>query len=332
MNIAFQSLFQAILLLTLVLVPGRLAAQGLQGAQSPAAATAQPPRVPALDEIIPLATAVSGRLASLERAMGDGVALARVEPQLRDISARVDEYAGQFLALQSATGLRAGRLPHPKAEIMSAGDALVGVSKFVMEKVRTLGNLRKEWLAEQQRWNAWQAALLKDEPLEQITTTVTKTQGAIDTALGLLRQQLRPLLAIQEYAGTLQTRSADICLRWRAGRRNIPRTRCAAARPSAATERRVMSAHNCRRCDSGHWSSASRSCSSVSSLVAIDNPHRQKVARHPATYKTYGDKRHMSMHARPEEVLTRHHTAERSDVSPGAGVPGPRGAADTRGS
>jgi hypothetical protein len=206
MNSSFQSLFQAILLFTLVLVPGRLAAQGLPGVQSPAAATAQPPGVPALDEIIPLATAVSGRLASLERAMGDRVALARVEQQLRDISARVDEYAGQFLALQTATGLREGRLPQLKAVIKSTGDALAGVSTFVTDKVRTLGNLRKEWLAEQQRWNTWQAALLHDEPLEHITTTVTRTQGAIETALGLLRQQLSPLLAIQEHAGTLHTR------------------------------------------------------------------------------------------------------------------------------
>src|SRR4029453_11356949 len=119
-------------------------------------------------EIIPLATAVSGRLASLERAMGDGVALARVEQQLQDISARVDAYAAQFLALQAATGQRADRLPQLKAAIKSAGDALAGVSKFVTDKVRTLGNLRKEWLAEQRRWNAWQAALLQDEPLEHI--------------------------------------------------------------------------------------------------------------------------------------------------------------------
>src|SRR4030095_13495350 len=107
MNSSFQSLFQAMLLLTLVLVPGRLAAQGLQGAPSPAAATAQPPRGPALDEIIPPATAVSDRVASLERAMADGVALSRVEQQLQDISARVDAYAARFLALQTATGPRA---------------------------------------------------------------------------------------------------------------------------------------------------------------------------------------------------------------------------------
>jgi hypothetical protein len=48
--------------------------------------------------------------------------------------------------------------------------------------------------------------VLHDAPLENITTTVTRTQGAIDTALSLLRQQLRPLLAIQEQAGTLHTR------------------------------------------------------------------------------------------------------------------------------
>ena len=35
MHSAFQGLFQAILLLTLLLVPGRLAAQGLQGAYWP---------------------------------------------------------------------------------------------------------------------------------------------------------------------------------------------------------------------------------------------------------------------------------------------------------
>jgi hypothetical protein len=200
MKISFQSLFQALVLLTLLLAPGRLVAQ------SPAAATAPPPGVPELAELIPLATAVSGRLASLERAMADGVALSRVEQQLRDISARVDEYAEQFLALQTATDPQAGRLPQLKAAIDRAGDSLAGVSTFVQEKVRLLGNLRKAWLAEQQQWNAWQAALLKDEPPEYITTTVTRTQGAIETALGLLRQQLRPLLAIQEQAGTLQTR------------------------------------------------------------------------------------------------------------------------------
>jgi hypothetical protein len=35
---------------------------------------------------------------------------------------------------------------------------------------------------------------------------VTKAQGTIDTALDLLQQRLKPLLALQEQVGTLQTR------------------------------------------------------------------------------------------------------------------------------
>jgi hypothetical protein len=50
------------------------------------------------------------------------VDLSRVEQQLAAISARVDEYAGQFLALRTATDSRAGRLPHLKG--ITAGDAL----------------------------------------------------------------------------------------------------------------------------------------------------------------------------------------------------------------
>ena len=200
MNISFQSLFQAVLLLALLLAPGRLVAQ------SPAVATTPLPKIPELAELIPLATAVSGRLASLERASADGVDLSRVEKQLADISVRVDEYAGQLLALQTTTDSRAGRLLQLKTEIKRVDDALAGVSQLVTEKVRTFGNLRKAWLAEQQQWHAWQTALLQDEPLEKITTTVTKTQGAIETALDLLRQQLSPLLAIQEQAGMLHTR------------------------------------------------------------------------------------------------------------------------------
>jgi potassium efflux system protein len=206
MQCSLQNLFRAGLLLALLLSPERLSAQEPQGAQSPASATDQPPAVPELADLIPLATALAGRLASLEKTIADGGDLSRVEQQLGEISALVDEYARQLLALKDSFDPRAGRLPQLKAEIESAGDTLTVVSKSVTAKMRTFGNLRKEWLAEQKQWNAWQAALLKDEPLEEITAIMPKAQEAIGTALGLLRQQIKPLLATQEQAGTLQSR------------------------------------------------------------------------------------------------------------------------------
>src|SRR5262245_12462314 len=140
MKWSFQNLCRAGVLLALVLCPVRLPAQESQGTQSPAATTAQPPAVPEFADLIPLATALSGRLASLEKAFADTGDRSRIEQQLRDLSALVDEYARQLLALKALSDPRAGRLPQLKAEIDSAGGALVGINKAVTARVKTVGN------------------------------------------------------------------------------------------------------------------------------------------------------------------------------------------------
>ena len=207
----FQNLWRAGVLLALLLAPARLTAQDHpQAAQSPAAGAEQPPAVPDLADLIPLATALSDRLASLEKTIADSGGLPQVEPQLREVVARMDEDAQQLLALKASSDTRAGRLRELQAQIEWAGDTLTRISKTVTAEVRRFGHLQQEWLAEQTHWNAWQAALNKAEPLEEITATVTKAQGAITTALGLLRQQLKPLLALQEQVGTLQTRTTTL--------------------------------------------------------------------------------------------------------------------------
>jgi small-conductance mechanosensitive channel len=206
MRIPLKSRFCTGVLLALSLLPDRLMAQEPQDAQSPAVTTTQPAAVPELADLIPLTTVLSGRLASLEKLVADQGDRSRVEQQLTEISATVDGYVGKFSELRASTDPRAGQLPQLKAEIESAGDALARVNHTVTTKVRTLGNLRKVWLAEQRQWNAWQVALHKDAPPEEIATTVTKAQGVIDTALDLLLRQIKPLLVMQEQVGTLQTR------------------------------------------------------------------------------------------------------------------------------
>jgi hypothetical protein len=206
MKCSLQNLCRVGLLLAFLFAPGRLSAQESQAAQPPPAAATQPPAIPELADLIPLATVLSGRLSSLEKRLADQGDRSQVERRLGEISATVDGYVGQFLTLKASTAPRAGRLLQFKADVESAGEALAGVNRTVTAKVRALGNLRKVWLAEQNQWNTWKAALLKDAPPEEITSTVTKAQGVIDTALSLLLQQLKPLLVVQEQVGTLQTR------------------------------------------------------------------------------------------------------------------------------
>jgi len=206
MRFSLPSLVRTLPLLALFLFPARLTAQDPEGAPPPAAATEQPPAAPELADLIPLATVLSGRLASLEKTISNKEDLSRVEQQLEKISALGDEHDKQFLALKASTDRRAGRLLQFRAEIKSAGETLAEVGAAVTEQVRIFGNWRKAWLTDQQQWAAWQATTLKNESLTAITTTVTRAQGVIDTALGLLQHQLEPLLVMQEQVGTLQTR------------------------------------------------------------------------------------------------------------------------------
>ena len=207
MNCSLPNLFRAGLLLALLLSPGRLTAQEPQGAQFLAAVPEPAPPAPDLADLALLATDLSGRLARLETTIAGAVDLSQVKKQLEEISAIVDAYdASQFRALQTSTHERAGQLPQLKADIKSADGALAGVSKSVTEQVRILGRLKKEWLAEQQHWSAWQTALLKDEPFDEVATTLTEIHQTIDAALGLLLQQLRPFLAVQDQVRKQQTR------------------------------------------------------------------------------------------------------------------------------
>jgi potassium-dependent mechanosensitive channel len=206
MQCLLHNAFRAGVLVALLLCPRGLVAQEVQGTKSPSAAAEQPPEVPELADLIPLATDLSERLANLENKVGDQRGLFRLEQRLQELGTRVDDDAKQFVQLKASTGQRAGRLPEIKAEIEAVSDELATIADAVTADVRTFGRLRKEWIAEQRQWDAWQAVLRRDEPIEEIATNVTRAREDIETALALLRQQLKRLLTVQQQAGTLQAR------------------------------------------------------------------------------------------------------------------------------
>lgn len=206
MNCSLPSLFRIGLLFALVLSTRELTAQESKDVQPTAVTTEQLLAVPDLADLIPLATSLSGRLTSLNHAIARRVDHSQIEKQLVEISSLVDEYTPQLPALKASIGQQAGRLLALTAKINSTGGRLAEINKALTKEVRVFGTLRKEWLTEQKQWDAWRTTLLKDEPLSEISTIVTKAQETIDTALGLLQRELKPLLALQEQAGSLQIR------------------------------------------------------------------------------------------------------------------------------
>jgi hypothetical protein len=144
----FQNLCRAGALLAVLLAPARLTAQDPQGAPSPTVGAEQPAAVPELADLIPLATALSDRLASLQKTIADNVSLSQVEAQLREVLARMDEDAQQLLALKASSDLRGGQLRELQAQIEWAGETLTGISKTVTATVRSFGHLQKESLSD----------------------------------------------------------------------------------------------------------------------------------------------------------------------------------------
>jgi potassium-dependent mechanosensitive channel len=193
---------QVAFFLLLWLSPGAVTA----AAPAPSAATGQLPAAPELADLIPRATALAARRASLERTIAADADLSRLEQQLREIGARTDDRARELSTLKASADQPVNRLPHLRTAIESIGDTLTEVGAAVTARVRTLGNLRTDWLAARARWHAWQATLRSDDSLAEITATLSRAQGDIDTALDLLRERLEPLLGLQQRIGALQTR------------------------------------------------------------------------------------------------------------------------------
>jgi small-conductance mechanosensitive channel len=206
MRCSLQDLLRACALLALLPPSRGLAAEELQSSHSSPATAETPSAVPELADLIPRATELSERGADLaKKAAQDQAQLSGLQHELEELSARVNEDAKQFRQPESFDQW-AGRLPELKAEIESASAALAEVGNAATANVRTLANLRKEWIGEQRQWNAWEAALRKDEPLEEVDATFTEAHETVDSALALLRERLGRLLTFQGEASALQAR------------------------------------------------------------------------------------------------------------------------------
>ena len=162
--------------------------------------------IPDLADLIPLAADLSGRLAVLEKRATAGVDLSPVKKSLSTIEANLQSHVVQLERLEAAKTWPYHQLVDLEAAAEAEAAALERVNKSLTGEIRRLGALRKEWLAEKNRWNEWQSSLLKEEPPAKVKSTFAKAQQTIDKALDIIRQELEPLLAVQERAGNIQAR------------------------------------------------------------------------------------------------------------------------------
>jgi small-conductance mechanosensitive channel len=181
-----------------------LAQEQPQSDQGPDVREESTVEVPDLADIIPLATKLSGRLATLEKRITDVRDVSEVERNYAGIEANLTDPAGQLQRLKESKGYRYIKLVDLREAVEKENKGFEKTSKPLGQAIRRLGDWRTEWLAEKQRWNKWQSALIKDGDFDQLKSTFAKATATIDKALNLVIPQLQTWLSLQEKAGNIQ--------------------------------------------------------------------------------------------------------------------------------
>ena len=199
-------LFPMLIISILVFADGQLVAQEPKGSQPSVGEKEKPPAIPNLADLIPLATELSGRLAVLENKLAAGLDLSEIEKSFSKIEEDLANYSAQLKKLEATEDYRYPKLVQLETEVEAQAVSLGKVGKKLTEAIRTLGNTRQQWLAEQKQWDQWQSALLKDESLSEIKATFAQAQETINKALNLTVDKLKPMLAVQKNVGNIQAR------------------------------------------------------------------------------------------------------------------------------
>ena len=160
---------------------------------------------PDLDEIIPLATILSSRLAAIENKATGLLNISEVKRKFALFEANLKGPASQLAQLKNSEDYRLNRFVELRKAIEQKNELFEKINDPLRRAIRRLGAWRTEWLAEKKRWNEWQSFLLEEGALDQIESTFAKANNTIDKALEIILSQLKAMLMVQEKAGNIQS-------------------------------------------------------------------------------------------------------------------------------
>lgn len=161
---------------------------------------------PDISEIIPMATALSARLNSLESKM---TGMFDVEPITKEFSVIATRIEVTAKKLQNLKGSKEGTYVRNlglKQELANEKALLDQASKPVAVAIQQLDEWNHEWLVESQRWREWQAILLNERSPGPLRTAFERAELTINKAQSIILGQLEPLMAVQARGAEVITR------------------------------------------------------------------------------------------------------------------------------
>lgn len=159
-----------------------------------------------LADIIPLATKLSGDLATLENSVTGVLDISEFEEKYARIEENLKDPAAQLQQIKDSKDVKLNKLVEIRKVIERENELLEEISRPLGKTIRQFGAWRNDWQAEKQQWNKWQSALLQDGDLDQLKSIFAKAKDTIDKALEIVNSQLGSMLTVQERAGNIQVK------------------------------------------------------------------------------------------------------------------------------
>ena len=207
MSLPVQKILGIVLQIAVLLISSHVLAQEPSNGDQPSGANREVSvSAPDLAEIIPMATILSGNLATLEVKISGAFDVLEFERKYARIDANIEVLATQLQQIKDSKDSRFNKLVELREAFERENELFEEINKPLSETIRQFGVWRKDWRAEKQRWNEWQSILLEDGDLDQLKPTFAKAKDTIDTAIDIVLSHLKSMLTVQEKAGDIQAK------------------------------------------------------------------------------------------------------------------------------
>ena len=165
---------------------------------------------PDLADLIPLATKLTGDLATLENRVTGVLDISEFEEKFNRIEEDLKDPAAQLQQIIASKDVKLNKLVEIREAIEAENELLEEISRPVHDTISKFGVWRNDWQEKKQQWNEWQLTLLEDGDLDQLNSIFAEAKDTISKALEIVNSQLGSMLTVQKKIGNLQAKIISI--------------------------------------------------------------------------------------------------------------------------
>ena len=199
-------LFLLLPMALLLMLNGVSAGQESKPAKDSPPAEEKPTSEQSLADLAPLASKLAERFIDLEKDIEAGIDLSAAKESLGEIIRSQDDIHSTVEKLKTSKKYGVARLEKLKGAIQSQEDSVKRLTESLNEAVSQLGVSLKSWSEDKEKWSEFRSSLPKDVLLSTVKPAFSKANQSIEPALNLINRRMKPLLAVQQEAGEIQTR------------------------------------------------------------------------------------------------------------------------------